>query len=143
LFYFLLGLILGGGLCAFCKFSLINCVAAGIPFALFLIVLFKPIFKKQLDHYRTQLNLLTLTLIQIPFFYANAYPALEYSSESDLSVMMPLLLGLLLFLNFLINLCFFVYVAVKKWREAMLLREKLRAKDGEGEQESVRQEQIE
>lgn len=78
--YLFLGFLLGAILCAFGHFSLINCVAGGIPFIMFVITLFKPLFKKQFDHYRTQLNLLTLTLIQVPFLYANLSQSLDYSS---------------------------------------------------------------
>jgi hypothetical protein len=125
--YFLLGLAEGALLCAYGTYPLINCAAAALPFTLFLIALLKPVFKKQLDHYRTLLNLLTLTFLQVPFLYANFSPNLDYASESDLSVMMPLFLAVLLFINFLANLTWFVYLLVKRVREAI----------GKGEGEKV------
>ena len=80
MFYCLLGVVLGALLSCFCTLQFINVIAAAIPFSLFLSTLCRSTFKKQFDHYRTQLNLLTLTLIQIPFFYANFQQKLEYSS---------------------------------------------------------------
>jgi hypothetical protein len=78
--YCSLGLVLGALLSCFCTLYIINAIAAAIPFALFLSTLCRPTFKKQFDHYRTQLNLVTLTLIEIPFFYANFQQKLEYFS---------------------------------------------------------------
>jgi hypothetical protein len=138
--YLFLGLLLGTILCAFGKFRLINCIAGGIPLIMFAITLFKPLFQKQFDHYRTQLNLLSLTLIQIPFLHANLSQNLDYSSESDLNVAMPLFLGLILFLNLFGNVCFFVYAGVKRVRSAAMEREKvMKAK---GNEESVHSKQL-
>ena len=78
--YCLLGLVLGALLSSFCTLRLINVIAAAVPFALFLSTLCRSTFTKQFDHYRIQINLITLTLIQVPFFYANFQQALEYSS---------------------------------------------------------------
>jgi hypothetical protein len=106
-------------LCAFGKHQLINCLTAALPLCLFAVTLFRPVFKKHLDHYRVQLNLLSMCLLQVPFLYANLRPNLEYSSESDLSVMMPLFLAVVLFVNFLANTAWFVYLLVKRVREAL------------------------
>jgi hypothetical protein len=92
---------------------------------MFAITVFRPLFKKHFDHYRTQLNLLTLALVQIPFLHANFSPNLTYSSESDLSVAMPMFLGLILMLNLFGNCCFFVYLLVKRVKTAALEKEKL------------------
>jgi hypothetical protein len=100
----------------------INCFVGGICILLYFITLCKSFFKKQIDHYRTQINLLTIALTQLPFFYANLNTNLDYSSESDLAIMMPLLLAIVLLLNFLVNFSCFVYLAFKKWREMLLLR---------------------
>jgi uncharacterized membrane protein len=112
-----LGLLFGVIISAFYSFKLINLVISGIALIFYVITLFTSIYKKQIDHYRTQLNLLTLVLIQIPFFYSNIHSGYEYKEESDLVILLPSLLAVLLAINFLVNISFFVYLFVKKIRE--------------------------
>ena len=92
---------------------------AGLCLALFCLATLRPLFRKQLDHYRTQLNLLTVAFAQAPFLYSRLRPSFEYSSESDLALLLPALLGLLLALNLFGNLAFFVYLAIKRVREGL------------------------
>lgn len=69
--YFYLGLFTGALLCGLCGFALVNCAAAVLPLGLYFVTLAKPIFRKQMDRLRTQLNLLTMVLLQAPFLYVN------------------------------------------------------------------------
>ena len=69
--YFYLGLLTGALLCSLSSFPLVNCVAAAVPLCMYLATLAKPIFRKQIDKVRTQLNLLTIVFLQVPFLYVN------------------------------------------------------------------------
>jgi hypothetical protein len=107
--YFYLGIFTGVILCIFCTFTLINCLVIVLPFLLYAITLVQPIFCKQIDKYRTQMNLITIILMQIPFMYVNYSDGETYSSNDDLSIMAPAFIGLLLLINLIANFSFFVY----------------------------------
>jgi hypothetical protein len=71
LLYFYLGITIGV-IVTFCNnFTFVNAVVAVLALFLLFATWAKPIFKKQYDRIRTQLNLLTIAFLQIPFLYAN------------------------------------------------------------------------
>ena len=65
------------GICAsilyfqFYSFAYISFVVCTIALCLYVLTLMMPIFRKNIDRYRTQLNLLTLAVLQIPGMYMN------------------------------------------------------------------------
>ncbi len=69
--YFYLGLFTGALLCGMSSFPLVNCAAAVVPLCMYFATLAKPIFRKQMDTSRTQLNLLTIAFLQVPSLYVN------------------------------------------------------------------------
>lgn len=129
--YYLLGLLFAASFAGLSSFQYINCALAGICLALFCIITLKPLFKKQFDHYRTQLNLLTIAFAQIPFIYSRFNPSFEYAQESDLSLLLPVLLAFLMALNVLGNLAFFVYLAIKRIREGLVIKQMAEEKEAE------------
>lgn len=70
-----------------------------------------------MDKYRTQLNLLSIVFGQIPFLYVNFQEGSNSSSNDDNVLMIPLAVGLVLFINFMGNLSFLSYEIYKKIRE--------------------------
>lgn len=119
LLYCSLGLLFGAAFAGLASFQYTGCAVAGLCLLLFCLITLRPLFRKQLDHYRTQLNLLTLAFVQVPFVYSRFNPAFEYSSESDLALLLPALLAVLLCLNLCGNLAFFAYLAVKRIKEGL------------------------
>lgn len=120
LLYCSLGLLFGAAFAGLASFQYTGCAVAALCLLLFCLITLKPLFRKQFDHYRTQLNLLTIAFAQVPFAYSRFNPSFEYSSESDLALLMPALLAMLLCLNLFGNLTFFVYLAVKRIKEGLL-----------------------
>lgn len=72
--YFYMGLFIGLIIALFNTFKFISIAIAIIPLFLQLVTWAKPVFTKQYDKFRTQLNLLTIIFLQIPFIYANINP---------------------------------------------------------------------
>ena len=128
--YFYLGLFTGALLYGLRSFPLVNCIAAVLPLLMYFTTLAKPIFRKQMDRSRTQLNLLTIVLLQVPSLYVNLRDGQAYSSNSDAVLLVPMTVGILLLINFLVNFAFIVYEIIKKVREAMNEREKREAGKG-------------
>ena len=52
--------------------------------------------------------------IQIPFIYENMKPGEEYSDENDKKLMLPFFIGIVLSINFVLNLGYFIYFLYKK-----------------------------
>jgi hypothetical protein len=102
--------------CAFNYVWFINIPLMGVCFVLYCVTVVTPIFRKQIDRFRTQLNLLTIAFAQVPYLYSNVHSGYEYGDDSDLILMAPVAIGLLLFLNFIANLSYFTYEVFKKIR---------------------------
>ena len=114
--YFYLGLISGVIICM-CPLSFVNCIVCVLPLLLFLITIKQRLFRKPSDKFRTQLNLLSIIIGQIPFIYVNIQEGSNSSNNDDNILMIPLLIGLVLFINFVGNLSFLLYEIYKKIRE--------------------------
>ena len=119
----------GAALAGLSSFQYTNCLVAAVFLTLFGLTVCRPLFKKQLDHYRTMLNLLALVLAQVPFIYSHFSPSYDYSQESDLVFLLPTLLAVLMALNVFGNLAFFVYSAVRRIREGLLAKETVEEKE--------------
>lgn len=116
--YFYLGLISGAIICM-CSLSFVNCIICVLPLLLYLITIKNPLFRKPMDKFRTQLNLLSIIFGQIPFFYVNIQNRSNSSDNEDIVLMIPLTVGLVLFINFMANLSFLLYEIYKKIREKL------------------------
>jgi hypothetical protein len=103
-------------LCAFSSLIYINACIAAVFLLLYCLTLIWPIFKRPLDRYRTQLNLLTIAFAQLPYLYANTHPISQGADDDSLNMMAPAIIVILLLINFLANLSYFVYEAIKKAR---------------------------
>ena len=107
---FLIGVIVA--LCN--KLTYVNMIVLPLPALLFIFTLNKEIFRRGADKYRTQLNLLCLMFVQIPFIYENIKPGQEYSDQNDEKLMLPFFIGIVLSINFVINLAYFIHFLYKK-----------------------------
>ncbi len=116
---FLLWLFAGAFLCAFNTLTYVNSYIAATFLLIYCITLIWPIFKRPLDRYRTQLNLLTIAFAQLPYLYANTYPTIQGADDDSMDLMGPAITVFLLLINFLTNLTYFVYEAIKKGRAYM------------------------
>lgn len=94
----------------------------GIFLLLYIITLARPIFNRSLDRYRTQLNLLTISLAQLPYLYANTHPTPQNAEDNSLILMAPAAIVFLLFINFLTNFTYFIYEAIKKLRAYLVAK---------------------
>lgn len=116
--YFYLGLISGVIICM-CPLFFVNCIVCVLPLIFFIVTLKQPLFRKPMDKFRTQLNLLTIIFGQIPFIYANIQGGSNSNNSDDLVLMIPLTVGLVLSINFLGNLSFIIYEIYKKIKEKL------------------------
>jgi hypothetical protein len=128
-------------LCAFNSLTYINACIAAVFLLLYCFTLIWPIFNRPLDRYRTQLNLLTIAFAQLPYLYANTHPVSQGADDDSLNMMAPAIIVILLLVNFLANLSYFIYEAIKKGRaymagkngkSALVSEDKKREKDAIG-----------
>ncbi len=124
LVHFYLGLCTGALLCALSAFAWVNCAAAVLPLSLYFVTVARPLFRKQMDRVRTQLNLLTMVLLQAPFLYVNLRDGEAFYGTNDAVLLVPVTVAVLLFVNFAVNLSFVVYEIIKKVRDSINEREK-------------------
>jgi hypothetical protein len=109
-------MIAGALLCIMNTFKYINACVIGIFLVLYFITLTRPIFNRPLDRYRTQLNLLTISFCQLPYLYANTHSVPLNGDDNSLGMMAPGAIVILLLINFLTNLSYFIYEGIKKLR---------------------------
>ena len=69
--YFYFGIIVSALYFQFYSFPYISLAVLVFTLLLYVLTLLKPIFRKNIDKYRTQLNLLTVAMLQIPGIYLN------------------------------------------------------------------------
>jgi len=69
----------------------------------------RPIFKRPFDKYRVQFNLMAIFFIQAVYLWFNLWNRYNFKSDSDIEILMPLTISLILALNLFINLVYFVY----------------------------------
>ena len=113
--YFYLGLASAAVLCLSPP-SIANGLACALSLLFFVATLSRPLFRKPADKYRTQLNLLSIVLLQLPFVLAHWQGGSNASSNDDMVLAAPLAVGLVLSLNFAGNLAFLIYELYKKVR---------------------------
>ena len=117
--YFYLGISVAVLYFQFYSFVFINFAVGAFVLLLYVLTLVKPIFRKNIDKYRTQLNLLSVLLLQIPGMYMNMRinAGFHYKSTEDMSLLLPLLTMLVISLNFMVNgiyICYEWYKSLKK-----------------------------
>ena len=115
--YFYLGLATAAVLCLSPP-AVANCLACALPLAFFVATLARPLFRKPADKYRSQLNLLSIVLAQLPCVLALRLPS-NATDDEDLALMAPLFTALVLLINFTANCAFLAYEVYKIIREKM------------------------
>lgn len=113
--YFYIGFITGVIICM-CPLSSVNCFVCILPLILYIITIKQPLFRKPMDKFRIQLNLLSIVFGQVPFFYVNIQEESNSNNNDDNVLMIPLAVGLVLAVNFTGNFLFLSYEIYKKIR---------------------------
>ena len=120
--YFYLGISVAVLYFQFYSFVFINFAVAAFVVLLYVLTLVKPIYRKNIDKYRTQLNLLSVLLLQIPGMYMNMRinAGFLYKSKEDMSLLLPLLTMSVISLNFMVNSIYIFYEWYKSLQKCFI-----------------------
>jgi hypothetical protein len=96
------------------QYNFSSALVVGFVLLLWTYLQCRPVFSRTRDRLRVQCNLLVMAMVQTPGLVARLHPDYSYSSSTNVQLMLPFLVPLMLLLNFLVNFSIFCYLLVKQ-----------------------------